>query len=108
MEEEKIIEVIRCQLNEKQEDCEKLEPKVVFLINELDKTFDKLKFGKGYKILDGILNYQRSFFDKENKIVDSLNKRTLLLNTMKNKVVVFKQIMEFYTRVLIEELHEKD
>ena len=43
---------------------EKLEAKVVFLRKELEKTIDQLKFWKSTKILDGLLNYRRSSFDK--------------------------------------------
>jgi hypothetical protein len=60
----RIEEVVRTQLKEKEENCEKLEAKIVFLRRELDKTIDQLsrilKFGKSTKRLDNILNYQRS------------------------------------------------
>jgi capsule polysaccharide export protein KpsE/RkpR len=57
-------EVIRSQLNEKEEIVKKIEAKVVFLRKELEKTIDQLKFGKSTKILDDILNCQRSPSDK--------------------------------------------
>jgi hypothetical protein len=69
LEEEKRIEdVVRSQLKEKIENCENLEAKTVSLRKELGKKTDhlniSLKFGKSTKILDNILNFQRSPFIK--------------------------------------------
>jgi hypothetical protein len=63
-----IEEVVRSQLKEKEENCEKLEAEIVSLRKELEKTTDQLsrslKFGKSTEILDNILSYQRSPFIK--------------------------------------------
>jgi protein subunit release factor B len=63
-----IEEVVRSQLKEKEENCEKLEAEIVSLRKELEKTTDQLnrslKFGKSNEILDNILSYQRSPFIK--------------------------------------------
>jgi hypothetical protein len=61
LEEEKMIEeVVRSQLNEKEEKCKKLEVEIVSLRKEIEKTIDQLnrllKFGKSTKILDNILS----------------------------------------------------
>lgn len=55
---------IRCQLDEKQENCERLKPKVVFLRRALDKTYDQLKFVKSAKIIDSICICKIFPFDK--------------------------------------------
>jgi hypothetical protein len=56
-----IEELVRNQLKEKEENCEKLEAEIISLRKELEKTIDllsrSLKFGKSTKILDNILNY---------------------------------------------------
>jgi hypothetical protein len=69
LEEEKMIEeVVRNQLKENEENCEKLEGEIVSLRKELEKTTNqlsiRLKFEKSTKILYNILNYQRSPFIK--------------------------------------------
>jgi hypothetical protein len=60
--------VVRSQLKEKEENCEKLEAEIVSLRKELEKTIDQLnrslKFGKSTEILDNILSFQRSPFIK--------------------------------------------
>jgi capsule polysaccharide export protein KpsE/RkpR len=67
-EEKRIEEVVRSQLKEKEENCEKLEAEIVSLRKELEKTTNQLsrslKFGKSTEILDNILSYQRSPFIK--------------------------------------------
>jgi uncharacterized FlaG/YvyC family protein len=65
LEEEKMIEeVVRSQLKEKDQNCEKIKDEIDSLIKELKKTIDhlnrSLKFEKSTKILDEILSYQRS------------------------------------------------
>jgi chromosome segregation ATPase len=68
VEEEKMIEVVRIELKEKEENCEKLEDKIISLRKELEKTTNQLskilKFGKSTEMLDDILIYQRSPFIK--------------------------------------------
>jgi hypothetical protein len=60
--------VVRSQLKENEENCEKLEAKIVSLIKKLEKTTNQLSrslnFGKSNEILDNILSYQRSPFIK--------------------------------------------
>jgi uncharacterized protein (UPF0335 family) len=60
----RIEEVVRSQLKENEEKCEKLEVEIISLIKELEKTTYQwsrsLKFGKSTEILDNILSYQRS------------------------------------------------
>jgi hypothetical protein len=64
----RIEEVVRIQLKENEDNCEKLEAKIVSLRKELEKTNNELskslKFGKCTKILDNIHSYQRSPFMK--------------------------------------------
>jgi hypothetical protein len=61
LQEAKIIEeVISKRLNEKQIDCEKLEDEIVFLKRELEKGNNQSRFFFFLRILDGILNIQRS------------------------------------------------
>jgi hypothetical protein len=66
--EKRIEEVVRNQLKEKEENCEKLEDEIVSLIKELEKTTNQLNrslaFRKSIEILDNILNFQRSPFIK--------------------------------------------
>jgi hypothetical protein len=66
-ESKRIEEVVRIQLKENEENCEKLEVEIVSL-SELEKTIDQLskilKLGKSIEILDNILNFQRSPFIK--------------------------------------------
>jgi hypothetical protein len=65
LQEAKIIEeVISKQLNEKQQDCEKLEAEIVFLKRELEKGNNQSRFENSSKILDDILNSQRSSSNK--------------------------------------------
>jgi hypothetical protein len=63
-----IEEVVRIQLKEKEENCEKLEDEIVSLRKELEKTIDhlsrSLNFFKSNEILDNILSYQMSPFIK--------------------------------------------
>jgi hypothetical protein len=63
-----IDEVVRIQLKEKKENCEKPEDGIISLRKELEKTIDQLsrslKFGKSIKILDNIIIHQRSPFIK--------------------------------------------
>jgi hypothetical protein len=60
--------VMRRQLKEKEENCEKLEDEIVSLRKELEKTIvqlnKSLKFGKSTEILDNILGFQMSPFIK--------------------------------------------
>jgi hypothetical protein len=60
--------VVRSQLKEKEENCEKIEDEIISLRKELEKTIDQLsrslKFGKSTEILDNILIHQRSPFIK--------------------------------------------
>jgi hypothetical protein len=55
-------------MKEKEENCEKLETKIVSLRKELEKKIDhlnrSLNFGKSIKILDNIFSFQRSPFIK--------------------------------------------
>jgi hypothetical protein len=69
LEEEKMIEeVVRIQLKEKEENCEKIESETVSLRKELEKTTIKLnrslKFEKSTETLYNIINCQRSPFIK--------------------------------------------
>jgi hypothetical protein len=63
-----IEEVTRSQLKKKEENCKKLEARIISLRKELEKTTNQLsrslKFGKSTKKLDNILRYQRSPFIK--------------------------------------------
>jgi hypothetical protein len=67
-EEKRIEEVVRIQLKEKEENCERLEDEIVSLRKELEKTIDQLNrslnFGNIIEILDNILSFQRSPFIK--------------------------------------------
>jgi hypothetical protein len=64
----RIEEVVRIQLKEKEENCEKLESEIVSLRKELEKTTIKLnrslKFEKSIETLDDIINCQRYPFIK--------------------------------------------
>jgi hypothetical protein len=57
-------EVVRIQLKEKEENCEKLEAEIVSLRKELEKSTAQLnrslKFEKSIEILDDIIKFQRS------------------------------------------------
>jgi hypothetical protein len=65
LQESKIIEYILIeQLNEKQQDCEKREAKIVLLKKEPEKGKKHSRFENSSKILDDILNSQRSPKDK--------------------------------------------
>jgi hypothetical protein len=52
------------QLNEKQQDCKKLETKFVQLKRELEKGKNQSRFENNSKTLNDILNIQRSPNDK--------------------------------------------
>jgi hypothetical protein len=52
------------QLNEKQQDCKKLETEIVQLKRELEKGNNQSRFENSSKILNDILNSQRSPNDK--------------------------------------------
>jgi hypothetical protein len=57
LKEAKIIEeIISKQLNEKKQDCEKLEAKIVFLERELERGNNQSRFEISSRILDDILN----------------------------------------------------
>jgi hypothetical protein len=60
--------VVRIQLKKNEENCEKLEAKIISLRKELEKTTDhlnrRLKFGKSIEVLDNILSFQMSPFIK--------------------------------------------
>jgi hypothetical protein len=60
----RIEEVISKQLIEKQLDCEKLEVGIVFLKRELEKGNNQSRFVNNSRILDDILNSQRSSSNK--------------------------------------------
>jgi chromosome segregation ATPase len=57
-------EVLNKQLNEKQQDCKKLEIEIVQLKRELEKGNNQSRFEKSSKILNDIPNSQRSPNDK--------------------------------------------
>jgi hypothetical protein len=57
-------EVLNKQLNEKQQDCKKLETEIVQLKRELEKGNNQSIFENSSKILNDILNSQRSPNDK--------------------------------------------
>jgi hypothetical protein len=66
--EKRIEEVVRIQLKEKEDNCQKIEDEIVSLRKELEKTTDQLnrslKFGKNTEILYNIFSFQRSPFIK--------------------------------------------
>ena len=59
----RIEEVMKSQLREKEENCEKLEAEIVSLRHKVDKFNKKLKSSQ---MLDDILNIQRSPYEKTN------------------------------------------
>jgi hypothetical protein len=63
-ESKRIEEILTEQLNEKQQDCEKREAEIVLLKKELEKGKNHSRFENSSKILDDILNSQRSPNDK--------------------------------------------
>ena len=60
----RIEEVLKEKLDEKEEQCQKLEMEVVGLKKTSEKSNACVKFGNNSNILDAILEYQRSPFDK--------------------------------------------
>jgi hypothetical protein len=65
LQEAKIIEeVILKQLNDREQDYEKLEAEIVLLKREIEKEKKQSKFENSSNILNGILNNQRSPNDK--------------------------------------------
>jgi hypothetical protein len=60
----RIEEVILKQLNDREQDCEKLEAEIVLLKGEIEKEKKQSRFENSSKILNDILNNQRSPNDK--------------------------------------------
>ena len=61
LQESKIIEeVILKQLNDREQDCEKLEAEIVLLKREIENEKKQSRFENSSKILNDILNIQRS------------------------------------------------
>ena len=60
----RIEEVLKDKLNEKEEQCQKLEMEVVGLRKTSENSNACVKFRNSSIILDEILDYQRSPFDK--------------------------------------------
>jgi hypothetical protein len=67
-EEKRVEEVVRRQLKENEENCERLEVEIVSSRKELEKITDQLKkilkFGKSTEISDNISSFQMSQFIK--------------------------------------------
>jgi hypothetical protein len=74
LQEDKIIEeVISKQLNEKKQDYGNLEVEIVFLKRELERGNNQSRFEKSSRILDDILNSQRSSRNKRGPGYDKKN-----------------------------------